>query len=99
MTINDMPREQIPWYPAIDRHKCIGCRTCVEFCPHGTYAFDEAAGEARVAYPFNCIVGCTSCEAQCPAGAISFPPLAALAELINGKSDRSGGCGCDSCGL
>ncbi|MFW5985718.1 MAG: 4Fe-4S binding protein, partial [Halanaerobiaceae bacterium] len=41
MSIKDTPREEIPWYPEIDQEKCTGCKTCYEFCSHGTYEWDE----------------------------------------------------------
>jgi len=73
-----VPREQIPWYPTIDVEKCTGCRTCYEFCSHGTYEWDEERGMPVVKNPFNCIVGCSSCALQCPGEAIMFPPLSVL---------------------
>ena len=76
-----VPREQVPWFPTIDAGKCTGCKTCVEFCSHHVYAWDEAAGRSRVAEPFQCVVGCSSCSHQCQEGAITFPPLTVLAGL------------------
>jgi len=77
-----IPREAIPWYPRIDADKCIGCRTCVEFCKNGVLEFDEATGKASVSSPFNCVVECSTCGRLCPAEAISFPEQAAFAEII-----------------
>jgi NAD-dependent dihydropyrimidine dehydrogenase PreA subunit len=68
-----IPREEIPWFPAIDETKCIGCRSCVEFCPNDVLEFDEAAGKARVKNPYNCVVECKACAKLCPVDAISFP--------------------------
>lgn len=73
-----VPREQIPWHPTVDTEKCIGCRTCFEFCTHGTYEWDEENGRPVVKNPNNCIVGCSSCAPQCPVEAITFPPLSIL---------------------
>ncbi len=28
----------LEWYPVIDYKKCVGCMTCVNFCPHGVYS-------------------------------------------------------------
>ncbi|MGE5571484.1 MAG: 4Fe-4S binding protein [Clostridia bacterium] len=75
-----VPREQIPCYPTVDFEKCTGCRTCFEFCSHGTYGWDEAAGRPVVRNPFNCVAGCSGCAPQCPNGAITFPPLSILKE-------------------
>lgn len=74
------PREEIPWYPTIDKEKCTECGACVEFCKHGVYStVDE---KSVVASPFNCIVGCAGCENQCPEHAISFPPMKDITELL-----------------
>lgn len=76
-----VPREQVPWYPTIDTDKCTGCRTCIEFCSHGVYTWDDATDRPRVAEPFQCVVGCSSCSHQCEQEAISFPPLTVLAGI------------------
>jgi len=77
-----VPREKIPWHPAIDEDKCIGCKTCFEFCTHGTYNWDEEAGKPIVQNPTSCVVGCSICVAQCRSEAISFPPLSILKKFI-----------------
>lgn len=73
-----VPREQIPWYPTVDAGKCIGCRTCFEFCSHGVYEWSHETGKPVVKNPYNCVVGCSSCAARCPAEAIVFPQLSIL---------------------
>jgi len=75
-------REEIPWHPTVDAEKCSGCRTCFEFCPHGTYTWDEESGRPVVSRPTSCVVGCSNCAPQCPAGAISFPPLSILRKYM-----------------
>ncbi len=70
-------REEIPWYP-----KCTGCRTCYEFCQHGTYEWDEERARPIVKNPFNCIVGCSGCAPHCPNEAITFPPLSILRQYL-----------------
>ncbi|HHV79577.1 MAG TPA: ferredoxin family protein [Firmicutes bacterium] len=77
-----VPREQIPWHPTVDLAKCIGCKTCFEFCPHGTYEWDEENGRPVVKNPSNCVVGCSNCAPHCPAEAIAFPPLSILKEYM-----------------
>lgn len=74
----NVSREEIPWYPTVDAEKCIGCRTCFEFCRNGVYAWDGDRGHPIVVKPYNCVVGCSSCAAQCPSEAIKFPPLSIL---------------------
>jgi len=68
-----IPREEIPWFPTIDEEKCIGCKSCVEFCPNDVLEFDEKAGKARVKNSYNCVVECKACAKLCDACAISFP--------------------------
>lgn len=68
-----IPREKIPWYPTIDPEKCVGCRTCVEFCHNGVLEFDDGEQKARVRSPYNCVVECSTCGRFCPTGAIGFP--------------------------
>lgn len=82
-TWRGIAREQIPWYPTIDEAKCIGCRTCVDFCKNGVLEFDEATGKASVRSPFNCVVECSTCGRLCPAEAISFPDQKDFSEKIH----------------
>jgi len=77
------PREQIPWYPTVDQEKCVGCRTCFEFCSHGVYSWDQETATPKVLEPFQCVVGCSSCSQQCEEGAISFPPLTILTAFVS----------------
>lgn len=79
-----IPREKIPWYPTIDADKCIGCRTCVDFCKNGVLAFDEATLKAEVRTPHNCVVECSTCGRLCPAEAIRFPEAEAFTKIIQG---------------
>ncbi|MCR4426016.1 MAG: ferredoxin family protein [Firmicutes bacterium] len=72
----------MPWYPTVDAEKCSGCRSCFEFCSHGTYGWDEDAGKPVVKNAFSCVVGCSSCAARCPSEAISFPPLSILKQYL-----------------
>jgi NAD-dependent dihydropyrimidine dehydrogenase PreA subunit len=80
-----IPRDRIPWHPTVDAGKCVGCRSCFDFCSHGVYSWDEAAGIPVVANPSNCVVGCSNCSHQCKEEAISFPPLSVLTDLLGGK--------------
>jgi NAD-dependent dihydropyrimidine dehydrogenase PreA subunit len=80
-----IPREEIPWFPTIDEEKCIGCKSCVEFCPNAVLEFDETAGKARVKNPFNCVVECKACAKLCPVDAISFPNEEEFSAFIRKK--------------
>jgi CDP-4-dehydro-6-deoxyglucose reductase len=75
-------RDQIPWHPTVDSEKCTGCKTCFEFCSHGTYTWDEQNGRPIVTKAVACVVGCSSCAAQCPSEAIKFPPLSILRQYM-----------------
>jgi Fe-S-cluster-containing hydrogenase component 2 len=66
-----IPREQIPWLPALDAEACIGCQLCFVTCGRGVYEMDGRV--ARVANGMACMVGCSTCAAVCPTQAISFP--------------------------
>ncbi|BBJ29039.1 4Fe-4S dicluster domain-containing protein [Athalassotoga saccharophila] len=49
------------WYPIIDYEKCIGCLSCVQFCPHGVYDIGEN-GKPVVVNPQNCVEFCMGCQ-------------------------------------
>lgn len=82
MTSRTIPREKIPWYPAVDEGRCNGCKICYEFCRQGVYAWDAGGNVARVDRPFDCIVGCSGCQGLCPVGAIAFPDIEEINEVI-----------------
>jgi len=75
-----VPREEIPWYPTINREKCNECMSCVEFCKNNVY--QDVDGESKVVNPFNCLVGCSGCLDKCPEDAISFPSMKEIIELL-----------------
>ena len=66
-----IPRRDIPWYPAVDADKCIGCELCYVTCGRGVYQM--ANRKSVVANPYQCMVGCCTCGVVCPTEAISFP--------------------------
>ena len=66
-----IPRETIPWFPAVNLEKCIGCELCFVTCGRGVYEVrDHKAWPDR---QYDCMVGCTTCANICPAQAITFP--------------------------
>jgi NAD-dependent dihydropyrimidine dehydrogenase PreA subunit len=67
------------WFPVIDYEKCIGCFSCVEFCPHEV--FEKHDGKPFVSNPDNCVEFCRGCQrGACSNGAISY--AGSLAEAI-----------------
>lgn len=81
-----IPREEIPWFPTVDRAKCSGCSSCVDFCAQGVFVFAEE--KSKVARPFECMVGNSSCRSFCPEKAISFPPMAELKETLKSLREK-----------
>lgn len=71
----------IPWFPVIDRHRCVNCRKCVDFCMFGVYSLDDA-DQVLVTSPANCKTDCPACARMCPSQAIIFPKSAE--DIING---------------
>lgn len=66
----------VPWYPVIDRSRCTGCGTCLEYCLFSVYTPADAAAAServRVSAPLHCKTGCPACARLCPEGALIFP--------------------------
>ncbi len=90
-----IPREKIPWYPAINPDLCTNCGACINFCANEVFAAGDSHPE--VVNPMNCVVGCSACARECPAEAISFmsqKELVALLqklrqEMIAGKQEQT----------
>jgi len=61
-----------PWFPVIDKQRCINCGQCLDFCLFGVYEKDES-GQVRVVNPSNCKNNCPACARICPEAAIIFP--------------------------
>lgn len=78
-----IPREEVDWFPTIDKEKCTNCLSCVSFCKKGVY--ENHDGQVEVIKPYNCVVGCVGCEKICPNQAISHPPKEYLTNLAKEK--------------
>jgi NAD-dependent dihydropyrimidine dehydrogenase PreA subunit len=89
-TTRNIPREKIPWFPAVDSGLCTGCRVCVEYCAYGVYVLDEEKNVAVVRQPYKCIVGCSGCRDKCAAGAIAFPDLEEFSALLRKLRQSAG---------
>ena len=93
---NGIPREDIPWYPTVDKELCTACGVCIEFCSNNAlgganigqvYVADEE-GKPDVVNPFGCVVGCSYCATHlCPQEAISFPSTDMLRQLLRQKPE------------
>ena len=60
-----IPKEsQLEWF----KHKCIGCKTCIETCPQDALSFSE---EGLIINREKCI-GCGDCAEECPSGALNL---------------------------
>jgi NAD-dependent dihydropyrimidine dehydrogenase PreA subunit len=57
------------WYPIIDYSRCVGCLTCVNFCPHDVYI--EKDEKPFVKNKEACVDLCKGCEKICPEKAIT----------------------------
>lgn len=90
-----IPRDEIKWYPTIDRDTCAACLTCVNFCKQGVYAVKD--GRPVVNHPENCVVGCRGCDGVCPMGAITHPSDEYLQELEKQKKDDTISDCCSQC--
>ncbi|EKE10972.1 MAG: pyruvate synthase delta chain [uncultured bacterium] len=58
--------------PEVDKEKCIGCSTCVPFCPEASIVMkshkEGQKSKADIDYEF--CKGCGVCEQVCPVKAI-----------------------------
>ncbi len=51
----------------LDEERCIGCRRCLEVCPHGVFAIRD--GRARIIDRDACIE-CGACARNCPVSTV-----------------------------
>jgi len=77
-----IPRQEIPWWPAVNYDDCTGCQACIEHCPGNVYDWDDENAHPVVARPTNCVVYCMGCAKACPEDAISFPSKEQIVALV-----------------
>ncbi|MDP6636210.1 MAG: ferredoxin family protein [Phycisphaerae bacterium] len=61
-----------PWFPVIDRDRCVDCLQCLNFCLFGTFTLSPDK-KAIVSKPAACKNLCPACARICPKSAIIFP--------------------------
>jgi NAD-dependent dihydropyrimidine dehydrogenase PreA subunit len=61
-----------PWFPVIDRERCVNCLQCMNFCLFGTFTLSPDK-EVIVSKPSACKNLCPACARICPKSAIIFP--------------------------
>ena len=61
-----------PWFPVIDRDRCVNCLQCMNFCLFGTFTL-TGDKEVVVSKPAACKNLCPACARICPKSAIIFP--------------------------
>ena len=55
-------------HPAVDKEKCVGCGTCVSFCPEASVEIKDKKAEIDYDY----CKGCGVCAEVCPLKAIAM---------------------------
>jgi 2-oxoacid:acceptor oxidoreductase delta subunit (pyruvate/2-ketoisovalerate family) len=65
--------------PVVDKEKCIGCGTCIQFCPEACIQVESikynvsSIQEKKIAnIDYDWCKGCGICEQVCPVKAISM---------------------------
>ncbi|HPN96664.1 MAG TPA: 4Fe-4S binding protein [Candidatus Moranbacteria bacterium] len=58
--------------PEVDKEKCIGCATCVPFCPEAAIEMKRGQGQkkAKADIDYEYCKGCGVCAEVCPVKAI-----------------------------
>ena len=83
----------------LDQSLCIGCRVCLDVCPHGVFAVED--GKTEIIDRDACME-CGACEKNCKAGAIAVRSgvgcaAGVLSGLLNGTDPSCGCSGDNSC--
>jgi NAD-dependent dihydropyrimidine dehydrogenase PreA subunit len=78
---------------SLDSSKCIGCKKCLEVCPHGVFIMN---GKKAEIYNKNLCMECGACMKNCPSKAIKVEPGVgcAAALLFAAINKTAPSCGC-----
>jgi len=74
----------------LEADSCVGCKKCVQVCPHGVFAIKEK--KMCIAHKNYCME-CGACALNCPAGAIKVAAGVGCASFFINKWFR----GSESC--
>ena len=62
--------------PVVDKNKCVGCGTCVSFCPEATISLvkriSKSAKKELMQIDYDFCKGCGVCADVCPQKAIKM---------------------------
>lgn len=78
-----VPRDEISWWPIVEKCKCKGCGLCVISCPADALAFDYELRIPFVHTLHRCIVGCSICAMLCPQEAVLLPNRNKIQSVIS----------------
>lgn len=61
-------------HPEIDKEKCIGCSTCVPFCPEAAISMEKykIGSKDKADVDYEWCKGCGVCSEVCPVKAITM---------------------------
>jgi pyruvate ferredoxin oxidoreductase delta subunit len=61
-------------HPEVDKNKCIGCETCVPFCPEASIEMKpyKKAQKDKADIDYDYCKGCGVCAEVCPVRAITM---------------------------
>ncbi len=81
----------------LNQDKCIGCKRCVEVCPHAVFSMNET--KAKIA-DRNACMECGACAQNCPVAAITVQPgvgcaTGVMLSYLKGKKTSCGSKGDD----
>ncbi|TFF88041.1 MAG: 4Fe-4S dicluster domain-containing protein [Promethearchaeota archaeon] len=67
-----------------DESKCVGCGTCIEFCPTEAISLKDE----KAVHKDKLCIGCGQCYLQCPEGAVELIPMERMVFLPLKKKSK-----------